>query len=27
VHAWTVRDGALTSFDEYVDPQPELLAR
>jgi ketosteroid isomerase-like protein len=27
VHAWTVRDGALASFDEYVDPQPELLAR
>ena len=25
VHAWTVRDGALARFDEYVDPSPELL--
>ena len=27
VHAWTVRDGSLSRFDEYVDPQPELLTR
>lgn len=27
VHSWTVRDGALARFDEYVDPAPELLAR
>ena len=26
VHAWTVRDGKLARFDEYVAPQPELLA-
>ena len=25
VHAWTVRDGELARFDEYVDPDPELL--
>lgn len=24
VHCWTVRDGALARFDEYVDPAPEL---
>jgi uncharacterized protein len=27
VHAWTVQDGVLVRFDEYVDPSPELLAR
>lgn len=27
VHAWTVRDGVLVRFDEYVDPSPELLGR
>lgn len=27
VHSWTVRDGALARFQEYVDPAPELLAR
>jgi ketosteroid isomerase-like protein len=27
VHAWTVRDGNATRFDEYVDPDAELLAR
>jgi ketosteroid isomerase-like protein len=27
VHAWTVRDGVLVRFDEYVDPSRELLAR
>jgi uncharacterized protein len=27
VHAWTVRDGAMVRFDEYVDPSPELLSR
>ena len=27
VHSWTVRDGALARFDEYVDPAPEALAR
>ena len=27
VHAWTVQDGILVRFDEYVDPSPELLAR
>ena len=27
VHSWTVRDGALARFDEYVDPAPEILAR
>jgi ketosteroid isomerase-like protein len=26
VHAWTVKDGVLVRFDEYVDPSPELLA-
>jgi ketosteroid isomerase-like protein len=25
VHAWTVRDGRAVRFDEYADPQPELL--
>ena len=25
VHAWTVRDGRLARFDEYVDPDPEML--
>jgi ketosteroid isomerase-like protein len=27
VHCWTVRDGACVRFDEYVDPDAELLAR
>jgi ketosteroid isomerase-like protein len=27
VHAWTVRNGAAQRFDEYVDPDAELLAR
>jgi len=27
VHAWTVRDGELARFDEYVAPSPALLAR
>jgi uncharacterized protein len=27
VHCWTVRDGVLIDFDEYVDPDPELLGR
>jgi ketosteroid isomerase-like protein len=27
VHCWTVRDGVYTDFDEYVDPDPELLER
>lgn len=27
VHAWTMRDGVAVKFDEYVDPDPELLAR
>jgi uncharacterized protein len=27
VHSWTVRNGALARFDEYVDPEPELLTR
>jgi ketosteroid isomerase-like protein len=27
VHAWTMRDGVAVRFDEYVDPDPELLAR
>ena len=27
VHAWTVRDGVLVRFDEYVDPSPELIGR
>ena len=27
VHSWTVRDGRLARFDEYVDPAPEALAR
>ena len=27
VHAWTVEDGVVTRFDEYVDPSPELLRR
>jgi ketosteroid isomerase-like protein len=26
VHSWTVADGACVRFDEYVDPDPELLA-
>ena len=26
VHAWIVRDGAAVSFDEYIDPAPELYA-
>jgi uncharacterized protein len=26
VHSWTVNGGACDHFDEYVDPQPELLA-
>jgi ketosteroid isomerase-like protein len=26
VHAWTVRDGELARFDEYVDPDAEMLA-
>lgn len=25
-HVWTVADGVLTRFDEYVDPSPEMLA-
>jgi uncharacterized protein len=25
VHAWTVRDGLCVRFDEYVDPDPELV--
>ena len=27
VHCWTVRDGLCVDFDEYVDPDPELLER
>ena len=27
VHAWTIRDGSCIGFDEYVDPDPDLLAR
>ena len=27
VHAWTVRDGVLVRFDEYVDPSPGLIGR
>jgi ketosteroid isomerase-like protein len=27
VHAWTVREGRLVRFDEYVDPSPEVIAR
>ena len=27
VHCWTVKNGACTEFDEYVDPDPELLGR
>jgi uncharacterized protein len=27
VHCWTVSDGSLSRFDEYVDPGPDLLAR
>ena len=27
VHAWTVRDGKLARFDEYVAPSGALLAR
>ena len=27
VHAWTIRDGKLARFDEYVAPSPALLAR
>ena len=27
VHVWTVTDGACRRFDEFVDPEPELLAR
>jgi ketosteroid isomerase-like protein len=26
-HCWTVRDGVAVRFDEFVDPDPELLAR
>lgn len=26
VHCWTVRDGVLARFDEYVDPEPELYS-
>jgi ketosteroid isomerase-like protein len=26
VHAWTLRDGICTRFDEYVDPSPEVIA-
>src|SRR3954470_4944033 len=26
VHAWTVCDGTLARFDEYVDPEPEVYA-
>ena len=27
VRVWTVTDGACRRFDEFVDPEPELLAR
>jgi uncharacterized protein len=27
VHCWTGQDGVFTDFDEYVDPDPELLGR
>jgi ketosteroid isomerase-like protein len=27
VHAWTVRDGVCIALDEYVDPDPHVLAR
>jgi uncharacterized protein len=27
VHAWTMSDGRAVRFDEYVDPDPELLGR
>jgi uncharacterized protein len=27
VHSWTVRDGACVRFDEYVDPDAEMLER
>ncbi|MDQ5833999.1 MAG: nuclear transport factor 2 family protein [Actinomycetota bacterium] len=27
VHLWTVEDGVCCRFDEFVDPEPELLAR
>jgi ketosteroid isomerase-like protein len=27
VHLWTVADGVCRRFDEFVDPDPELLAR
>jgi ketosteroid isomerase-like protein len=26
VHAWTVRDGALVAFDEFVDPDPAIVS-
>lgn len=26
VHVWTLRDGMCVRFDEYVDPDPELIA-
>lgn len=26
VHSWTVRDGVLVRFDEYVDPPAEVVA-
>lgn len=27
VHCWTVRDGVLVGFDEFVDPSPDLVGR
>ena len=27
VHCWTVRDGLCVDFDEYVDPDQEMLKR
>lgn len=27
VHLWTVADGVCLRFDEFVDPEPEMLAR
>ena len=27
VYCWTVRDGLCTDFDEYVDPDSEMLSR
>ena len=26
VHAWTIQDGVLVAFDEFVDPEPSMLA-